>query len=194
MEQEDQIYTPSGSTGRLRQGEILSGLKEAWLALEQVFSDKPVVILKSHPLAIVMTQDCDLESDYRDRRATDPDAQLLPNVLFCEVTTARALRHQKGINSPVWGNVRTNKNERYQYLREVDRSCDAQGEGLEAMGIDFRRYFTVPTAEVYVRLVKEAKRRCRLESPSLEHLSTRFYYFQLRVGLPAEHFVRDEVG
>jgi hypothetical protein len=40
--------------------------------------------------------------------------------------------------------------------------------------MDFKRYFSLPTEEVYYRIDSEAKRRCRLVSPYAEHLSTRF--------------------
>ena len=54
----------------------------------------------------------------------------------------------------------------------------AIGEGMPELGIDFKRYFTIPTDEVYFRIRAEAQRRSRLRSPYLEHLSNRFYSFQ----------------
>ena len=66
---------------------------------------------------------------------------------------------------------------------------DSQNIGLPELGIDFKRHFTIPTDEMYKRLqIGEAKIRCMLMSPYLEHLSCRFAYFLSRIALPAEHF------
>jgi hypothetical protein len=56
------------------------------------------------------------------------------------------------------------------------------------MGIDFKRYFTIPADETYRRVeLGEAQRRCVLQSPYLEHLSSRFAYYLSRVALPLDH-------
>jgi hypothetical protein len=71
----------------------------------------------------------------------------------------------------------------------IARDEDVMGEGLPELGIDFKRYFTISAAEVYIRLdSNEIQRRCRLVSPYLEHFSTRFAYYQFRVALPADHY------
>lgn len=100
---------------------------------------------------------------------------------------AAGLRGAPGINSAIWRRIEQNKDERYQFLKRITPEQDTLGEGLPELGIDFKRYFTIPTDEVYVRLSAGVQRRCRLVSPYLEHLSTRFWYFQARVALPAEH-------
>jgi hypothetical protein len=57
------------------------------------------------------------------------------------------------------------------------------------MAIDFKRYFTLPTDELYLRVERqETRRRCGLKSPYLEHLSARFSCFLSRVALPEDHF------
>jgi hypothetical protein len=94
---------------------------------------------------------------------------------------------KRELSSDQWARVRQNKDERYQFLQKVLPQEDADGEGIPELGIDFKRYFTVPTDEVYYRLESGARRRCQMRSPYLEHLSTRFGYYQFRVALPAEH-------
>jgi len=42
--------------------------------------------------------------------------------------------------------------------------------------------------ELYLRLGLGARRRCRLNSPYVQHLCSRFYNFQSRVALGEEHF------
>ncbi len=190
MEKSPQIYAPAEETGRLHQGEIVSNLVQAHINAANLSSPDVIEVLaKRHPIAIVMAQDCDLESDFKRRDDGGPGREL-PNILFCEVGHADAMRKARGVTSRAWELFRANKHERFHYLRELKKTDDLQGEGLPVLGIDFRRYFTVPTDEVYLRLHGEAKRRSRLESPYREHLATRFCYFQLRVGLPEDHYVK----
>jgi hypothetical protein len=56
------------------------------------------------------------------------------------------------------------------------------------MGIDFKRYFTIPTREVCSQVERgSAKNRAHLLSPYMEHLCSRFSGFQARLALPREH-------
>ncbi|HUY35278.1 MAG TPA: hypothetical protein VMV69_21215 [Pirellulales bacterium] len=188
------IYTTS-SDGALRQGEVISGLIQVHLKLS-LGGDMPatsVIQHKSHPFAIVVSQDCELDWDFKARNRITIDGKevgrekTIPNVLFCEVWTADALRGSNNINSTMWSKIKTNRDERYHFLEKIDPTTDRQALGLPELGIDFKRYFTIPTDEAYARVNTEAKRRCRLVSPYLEHFSGRFFYFQSRVALPREH-------
>ena len=195
MADEATIYRPSPAHGALRQGEVLSDLLQLKLQIGSIGSSRrPTLDVVSHPYAIVMSQDCDLEQDHRARESEDADDKLIPNVLFCEVVEAEALRRQDGINSSIWARLKTNKDERYQFLQRADSASDAIGRGLPELALDFKRYFTLPTDELYVRLDTGAKRRCSLVSPYLEHLSSRFCSFQARVALPADHFSEPKSG
>lgn len=182
------IYMPS-IHGDLRQGEIISDLPELRLNLDRFVSTGEAVLdIETHPYAIVVSQDCDLMQDYDARQGKDVAAdKLLPNILFCEATTAALLRGRSDINKDVWRRAVTNKNERYQVLEAVPSELDALGVGLPALGVDFKRYFSLPREEAYHRVSAEASRRCRLINPYLEHFCTRFFYFQYRVALPADH-------
>jgi hypothetical protein len=183
------IYTSSSSEEALRQGEILTNLIQACLAPESIEQKEPLVNPITHPFAIVLSQDCDLDWDYKARNRQCAGDKIIPNILFCEVTTAKSLYSRADMNNKFWRRIKINKDERYQFLQKIDSSEDALGQGLPELGIDFKRYFTIPTEEVYQRLqMGEAQRRCRLVHPYLENLTTRFYYFQFRVALPEEHF------
>jgi hypothetical protein len=60
---------------------------------------------------------------------------------------------------------------------------DARFRGT--IGLDFRRVFTMPTPELYRRIeIGEARRHCYLSSIYRDHLSNRFYGYQMRVALP----------
>jgi hypothetical protein len=142
-------------------------------------------------LALIITQDCDLERDFfarRPSRAVEVRAEgLLPNVLLCPVVTVQELMALTPRGRDIWTRVKENRDERYHILQRVEASEDALSKGLPAMGIDFKRYFTVPTDELYAQLEMGASRRCVLVSPYLEHFSTRFAYFLSRVALPTPH-------
>jgi hypothetical protein len=185
------IYARSEQGSPLRQGEIVSNLVQTKLELSTVGSDEPRVARETHQFAVVLSQDCDLEQDWEARRAASSaegfgDNGPLPSILFAHVHDATALKAAVA-NDGDWRRAVKNKNERYQFLAAVRAEDDALGEGLPQLGIDFKRYFTIPTAEVYKRIAAEARRRCRLLSPYLEHLSIRFCYYQFRVALPVDH-------
>jgi hypothetical protein len=182
------IYQPSVPSGALRQGEILTNLVQVCLQPDTLFSGAPVLDPMIHPFAIVMSQDCDLDQDFKARQGQGSDEKKLPNVLFCEVITAEQLRGFEGINSTIWARVKINKDERYQFLQRVASAEDSLGEGLPELGIDFKRCFTLPTNEVYLRIEVDTNRRCRLVSPFLEHFCARFAHYLCRVALPQEHF------
>jgi hypothetical protein len=188
LDKVEAIYEPSALTGALRQGEIVSDVIQVRLMIESLVPGaEPAIAEVRHPLAIIMTQDCDLDWDFKARQSNGSEGKRIPNVLFCEVIGATELRGRQGINSEIWKRISQNKDERYQFLQRILPDADAVGKGLPELGIDFKRYFTVPTEELYHRLIAQAHRRCRLLSPYLEHLSTRFGYYQFRVALPADH-------
>ena len=142
------------------------------------------MIRVEYPYAIVLSQACDLTQDFSSRQNGKSQ---LPDVLFCQLPTADALKAGCG-GSDIWKRVKQNKDERYHFLEKVPIDSDAAGEGLPEMGIDFKRYFTLPTEEVYRWIeLGQTKRRAVLCSPYLEHLSSRFAYFMSRVGLPRDH-------
>ena len=180
------IYARSENSGRLRQGEIVSNLIQLHLKLETIDDEDPTFLETVHPYALVLTQDCELESDYRER--TDQALETsLPNILFCEAIEAAQLRGRVP-GADIWKRVKSNKDERYQFLTKVSSDKDALERGIPELGLDFKRCFTIPAAEVYLRLGKnEFRRRCRLVTPYAEHLSTRFFHYQCRIALPAEH-------
>jgi len=182
----ERIYDPSCS-GAIRQGEILTNLIQIKINLDSLRSGKELLADRvEHKYAIVITQDCDVIQDFTNEKGKESSGNL-PNTLLCQVVTAEQLRGREDIKSDIWKRIRQNKDERYQFLEKVSVDCDLLGEGLPELGIDFKRYFTVPTDELYFKLETEAKRRCRLISPYLEHFSNRFYSYQSRIALPADH-------
>ena len=133
----------------------------------------------------VLSQDCDLAQDHAARESGDIGGAI-PSILFCEVETAeQLLSNIQGRD--IKKRIQQNSDERYQFLQRIPVECDALRQGLPELGIDFRRYFTLPAEEVYFQITRDAKRRCHLVSPYLEHISARFTRYLGRVGLPLDH-------
>jgi hypothetical protein len=181
--------TAPDSTTPLRQGEILTSVIQLRVRLDTVQTANPVFNPIAQPFAVILTQDCDLEQDHQVRSAGKQSDKLLPAVLFCEVVTAQEQYGRiRQINPKFWDRIKINNDIRYHFLQKVEPGCDRLQEGLPELAIDFKRYFTLPTEEVYRRIeLGEAQRRCVLVSPYLEHLSGRFASFLSRVALPEEH-------
>lgn len=160
------------------------------VTLDTVGSDEIAVNKIVHPYAIVVSQDCDLEWDWheRQREGNSNAAKLMSSVLFCEVQTAEDVRGMPGINSSTWNFIRTNRDIRYQFLQKIAPEHDSMTNGLPELVVDFKRYFAIPVDELYARLeIGELQRRSCFHPPYLQHLATRFYYYQYRVALPEPH-------
>lgn len=196
-------YILTDYTGALRQGEILSNVIQLKLDMLNTNMAEPVFDSIIHPFVVIVSQDCDLDWDHR-ARIEDADEQKnvneqkkIPSILLCELAlaeaSARTILQQdnaKNLNkSRTWSKIKINKDERYQFFELVDQNNDLLKQGLPELVADFKRYLTIPTDELYKRIERgEIQRRCRLNSPYLEHFCSRFYYFQSRVALPEEHY------
>jgi hypothetical protein len=182
------IYFPSPAAGTcLYSGEIVSDLVRFRLDVGKMAEAEPSIEKIVYPYAVVLSQACDLAQDFTARRQNRP--QVLPDVFFCHLPIAEELKFPRGeLNSKLWDRVHKNKDERYHFLQKIPVECDAQGKGLPELCVDFKRYFSMPTDEVYRRLeLGPTARRAFLGSPYLEHLSNRFSYFLGRVALPHDH-------
>jgi hypothetical protein len=182
---ETPVYV-SSADGALWCCEILSGVMQHRKSFESLHAAEPELDTILHPLCIVISQDCDLEQDFRARQ--DGKVASLPSVLLCEASSATELKGNVPAGKDIWKRIIQNKDERYQFLQAVAAVQDAMNEGLPELGIDFRRYFSVPTDELYEQFNLGTRRRCRLVSPYKEHFMNRFAHFVARVGLPSDHF------
>jgi hypothetical protein len=184
------IYERLDVDGSLRQGEILANVVHVRMDIHTIGTDKPAIAPIQYPYAIVVSQDCDLEQDFNARQPEGAEYNKIPCVMFCEVQEAHLFRPQHGgrLNSDAWGRVETYQDERYHYLASIPAAVLGIDAPLGPFGVDFKRYFCIPTDEVYHRLtlVDEMTRLCRFTSPFLEHFSLRFAHFQHRVALPVQ--------
>ena len=183
------IYAKSiaGADSFLVQGEIISNLMHVHLDLPSLTGTATRIVSKVHPFAVILSQGCDLEQDYRSRTREIAQDKTVPAVLFCEVILASDL---KGTiqSSEIWRRITQNNDERFHFLQTIEPEFDLEAKGIAELGVDFKRFFTVPTDEVYHRIRSgEARRRCFLQSPYLEHFCRRFANFLSRVALPVPH-------
>lgn len=186
------VYSPTAS-GPLRQCELLSGLVEPRTRPEGLAStDKEIITdTRKHQLAIIVTQDCELEGDYRARNTEPVDLKkLIDTVLLCDVFSEEETREaakQIGLDSKAWKRVRQNRDERFHYLQAVSKEDDSAGTGFGPLGVDFKRLFALTPELLYGQIGTIATRRFKLKSPYLEHLVVRFFAYQSRVALPNPH-------
>jgi hypothetical protein len=168
----------------LRQGEVLCGVLEYRVLSKPAEGTDIPVLPVAHSYAIVLSQDCDLLRDYESRLHNNTGN--LENVLL--VVADEADNARRGINgSDLWKRVRTNKDERYQFLEKAPPDKDLTAVGVPELVIDFKRYFTLPTDLVYDSLLNGCTRRTVLLTPYKEHLCSRFSFYISRVALPRPH-------
>lgn len=181
-----EIFSPS-IAGALRQGEIITDLVQYRRLNDRAEVGQAPFESHHYSFAVVVSQDCDLDWDFKARQSNPPKAsKLLTSILFCEAKPAADVRFS-GISKEMWDKIRQNKDERYQFLQCVPTDRDAFGEGVGELVLDFKRYFGLLAVDAYEQVAGDARRRCCLVSPYLQHLATRFYYFQYRVALPKDH-------
>lgn len=140
------------------------------------------------PMVICLNQDCDLNSDDRDKKNADSNK----NCRLLHLVIAPVFNFDLFKQGEHWGDIfqpgesykagktSTNKiikNEdpRFHYLHFEDDSK------LPDMIIDFKHCYTVSTDTLYANI---DKRLCSLSDLYREKISQRFAYFISRIGLP----------
>lgn len=192
------LRSPVGIGQSLKQGEILTNVVELHVkpnSIKNLDSDSLYVVNPiKHPFAIIVSQDCDLEQDfnYRFKDKGNPRHEL-PSVLFCQAQSVKNFQNSADyknlFKSRTFKNYFTNNNEfRYHFIQEIPEEYDACNCGLPELGIDFKRYFSLPTVEIYHRIkLTHTYRRSVLKSPYRDHFNQRFHNFNNRVALPEEY-------
>ena len=144
-----------------------------------------------YPLAVVMTQDCDLEQDVRNNpnAGTGDDKKLL-SVLVVPLYNAEMVflgKHLSDLelemtpikkSSTRGNNLMNNETPRYHYLDFPD------DVSLVAQVADFKHYFSVNLMALSKRC--ETHFVCQVSELYREHLSHRFASYLARIGLPED--------
>lgn len=190
--------SPEGIGKALRQGEILENVVELQIdpksisceASDSIYDVNPI----RHPFSIVVSQDCDLEQGYNFTVHSKGNLRHeLPSILFCQAQDVDKFKVSDMYRTlfkegPFRRDFRNNDVFRYHFVQAIPTEFDLRDCGLPELGIDFRRYFTMPPAEIYHRIERSLTyRRTVLRSPYRDHLSQRFHNFNSRVALPEEY-------
>jgi len=143
------------------------------------------------PRIIVLTQDCDLEQDFRFRRSDPPKSthdKFLVSVLVAPLYTAEhvfAGEHLSLLNLKMAPIAKTatpgktlmqNETPRYHYLPFSDASR------LPPLIVDFKHYFSVNVE--YLNALKPKAFICKVSELFRESISQRFANYLCRIGLP----------
>lgn len=183
------VFAAPPETGALRQGEILSNVVQVHLRIGSLTPgvDEVEFEERAHPFALILTQDCDLDWDFKARHSTEDEnrreLKIVPGTLFCELMPGETLRPQiRG--SDLWKRIMQNQDERYHAFPAIRAEHERVAQGIPALVADFKRLFTIPTDELYLRLTMGTQQRAVLQGPYLQHFSARFGYYCMRVALP----------
>lgn len=188
--EERAIYQASNTSSSLRQGEIVTGVFQFNPVINEIPEPLQELSFTSiiHPYAIVITQDCDLDWDYKVRGTNNNPAKLLNSIILCEIATAESIRSTDGMNRKEWELVAAHRHERFYFFEKVLPECDVEQEGLPELTADFKRVFGIDAATLYRQIeLGIVKRRAILASPYLEHFSRRYHSFHGRVALPFQY-------
>jgi hypothetical protein len=196
--QERAIYQSSEEFSSLRQGEILTGVVQYKPVVDgmsqhsQELSFDPI----QHPYVMVITQDCDLDWDYKARNSEETQlSKLLNSIILCEISTAEEVRATAdNMNRKAWELVQTQRHERYYFFEKIPPENEAEKQGIPELTADFKKIFGIDAAVLYKQIeLGLVKRRTTLISPYLEHFSRRYYSFHGRVALPFQYESEREV-
>lgn len=188
--EERAIYQASDKGSSLRQGEIVTGVVQYNPVIDEIpkeLQDLPFTPI-IHPYAIVITQDCDLDWDYKARGTNNNPSKLLNSIVLCEIGTAESIRSTDGMNRKEWELVIAHRHERFYFFEKIPAECEVEQEGLPELTADFKRVFGIDASTLYRQIeLGMVKRRAILASPYLEHFSRRYHSFHGRVALPFQY-------
>lgn len=137
---------------------------------------------------VVVTQDCDLEHDFNNRKDVERKTtdKFLQSVLICPAYPAESLRQgthltdwsmtMQSFPSADWRKLISNNLSRYHFLQGMSALQ------VPELVVDFKHYFTVPR-EMFYRDLSD-RYLATIEIVYRDHLSNRFAHYLSRVGLP----------
>jgi hypothetical protein len=130
-----------------------------------------------------VSQNCDIEQDYKARSGEIREDKLLTHFLLCSLFTQGEVKSRSNLGSDLWKRIRQNQDERYHYLGEAPvRSTENR---LPELIADFKSTFSAPVEFVYWLVsTGQTARKGGLLSPYLEDFMHRLYTFLGRVATP----------
>lgn len=185
--------TEKSEETRLNQGDILQNIE----CIESIQEKDGIITVSkiAFPLVIVLTQDCDLNSDFRSReknKTKNPSDQTIEHDKYLFSVIVAPLYNydlfRKGehlldlglkmqtITSKQKAPLENNETPRYHYL-EFDDSVP-----IVNSVIDFKHYFTLNLQNLSE--LKKSHYVCTVSELFRERISQRFANFLSRIGLP----------
>jgi hypothetical protein len=191
-------YTQSSVNGALRQGEVLSNIVE-YRIVEPVPPDQSGLKAQTiaHPLAIVLSAECDLYWDYRERvgnndgfpaeRSTVDEGRnaILPYALLFSLYPPEAVKVRIQ-ETKLWKLAQNNQNERYHFVPDPrDIFFPGEQDNRSRLAIDFKKAMMMPITNIYYGIsLGLTKRLAVMPAIYVHDLMHRCYAFLSRVGLP----------
>lgn len=174
---------------RIVQGDILRDLTFfEWNGFQYEALEEFKLKKRKLPYLAILSQDCDLEWDFKNRNEVDMEDQdkFLQSVLVCPAYVAEEVRggthlaelklKMKRFNSDLWGKVKINSDPRYHYLK---KDSDYQ---IPDLVVDFKHYYTIRRDVLYE--LYQNHYLASLNELFREELSHRFSFYLSRIGLP----------
>ncbi len=172
--------------GRILQGDILEDFKFEFVGIED---DSEIKNTINFPYITILTQDCDLEQDFSQRKIPKGEQRnqdkYIHSVLIAPMFVSDALKtggHLQDLDvkmeswaSDLWKPIKQNHNERFHYFPE-DVNFN-----MPSLVIDFKHFYTVGRDEVY--RVFEGNYKVSIKVPYRELLSHRFSNYLSRIAV-----------
>jgi hypothetical protein len=180
-------YCISDPSRELRQGEIITQLKYHTVLENQKDVQKLDLYTEEFSYAIILSPECDLLQDFKSNHSS---VEKCLNVLFLPMEEADVARKRWKKNSAEWRPMAANQWSQFYYLSGLSAEFDALGQSLPNLLVDFKRYFTLPSVEIYRQCrqsgTAKASRRCRLNDMWREDFRHRALSYMGRIGVPDE--------
>lgn len=171
---------------RIKQGDVLENVEHF------IYSHKEKAVLKFvYPYTVVITQDCDLEQDFKARNETLKQDKFLESTLLIPAFLSEDLKmgtHLTMLNlerenwsnfsskSDKWSNIIGNENKRFHCLKQDD---DLK---IPELIMDFKFFFTLPHSQL--NSIYKDNYLASIKTLYREDLSSRFAHYLSRIGLP----------
>lgn len=191
-------YLSSPAEATLSQGEIICNILEVPPTpsdIKQLYDETkaPHVIRRTHPMAVIISQDCDLDWDWKARALPEQvkkdeldENKLLTHVQFCELFKKEDIRWSRGFNSKLWERVTSGQDERYHQFNPAPIG-DSERGGLPNLYADFKRIFSLPVDYAYWLISCDfAIRKALIPEPYLRDFIQRLFSYLSRVAIPDE--------
>lgn len=195
----DSVYIKKDVFDRYYQGDILRDIKIVEWA-DEVYIEEDIKGEKHKeknieireriiPYSVIVTQDCDLEQDYdnrKDKESADND-KYIHTILLCQAHLSEKLRggthleelkiKTRHIPSAEWKQLIHNHMYRYHSLEEAP---DLQ---MPSLIIDFKHYFSILRNVLYTEEYSN-RRIATISALFRDNLSIRYAQYLSRIGLP----------